>query len=396
MQATPAVHRLHEDDLVQVVLVKVRGGRTRPPRIRLHPRAAFLRTLRGMNNLLRMMSAAAGVAMWTGVSGQTPSVLNGGFESYSTAPAAPGQWYQAVQWGNAGSALSDPDFFHEDGSGGGDLPETPVAVVEPFEGKGVMGFTAATADGSNRREYLVGRFSTPLLVGARYRVHFALTNGAVTSFSPAGAAVSQLGLVLSQGAPAQADMQPLDLTPVFVINQAFYDRDWTEFECTFTATAPWDHLAFGVFAADDEVAFEPVEGGNPQIAYYFTDDFSVELAPEEAEAVQDPRGPASLSDQPTAEAPVNEWFVPNAFSPNEDGENDVFEPVLNSADLVRFEVFSRWGELLFSTRSSKEMAWDGTDKKGNLVPQGMYVWQLEVKLDSGERRESSGMITLIR
>lgn len=396
MQATPAVHRLHEDDLVQVVLVKVRGVRTRTPRIRMRCCGENLRTFSGMNNVLRIVSATLGVAIWATSSGQTPSVLNGGFETYSTAPAAPGEWYHAVQWGNAGSAQSDPDFFHEDGTGGGDLPETPVAVVGAFSGKGVMGFTAATADGANRREYLVGRFSTPLVVGERYRMHFALTNGAITSFSPAGIGVSGLGLAVVQGAPAQSQLEPLSIAPVFVLNQVFYDRDWVEFECTFTANAASDHFVFGVFADDADISFESVEGGNPQIAYYFTDEFSIALAPDEAEQVHDARGPAQAPSPAAGEQPAAEWFVPNAFSPNADGENDMFQPVLNASELVRFEVFSRWGESLFATRSEEEMAWDGTDKKGREVPQGTYVWKLKVRLESGEQRESTGMITLIR
>lgn len=349
-----------------------------------------------MKNLLRVVGATLGVAIWATSTGQAPSVLNGGFETYSTAPAAPGEWYHAVQWGNAGSAQSDPDFFHEDGSGGGDLPETPVAVVHAFTGKGVMGFTAATADGANRREYLVGRFSVPLVVGERYRMHFALTNGAITPFSPAGNGVSGLGLAVVQGEPAQSQLEPLPLDPVFVMNQVFYDREWVEFECTFTANAACDHFVFGIFADDVDITMESAEGGNPQIAYYFTDDFSIALAPEEAEEVHDVRGPAVESAQTAAEPAAAEWFVPNAFSPNADGENDSFEPVLNAADLVRFEVFSRWGESLFVARDSEEMAWDGKDAKGRDVPQGAYIWKLKVRLESGEHREATGMITLIR
>lgn len=348
-----------------------------------------------MNNWNRAFGIGLSLVLASTAWGQTPSVVNGGFESYSSAPTAPGQWYFAVQWGNAGSPTSDPDFFHEDGIGGGDLPETPVAMVPAFEGKGIMGFTAATADGSNRREYVVGQFAQPLVSGERYRMHFALTNGTLTAFSSAGIAVSGLGLVLSEAPLQQSGLAPLDEVPVFQLNQPVYDRDWMEVECTFTAGGAWTQFAFGVFATDDEVTFEVVEGGNPQIAYYFVDAFSIELAPDEAEEASTVRGP-ELPDtiDPIAEEAAD-WFVPNAFSPNGDGENETFSPVLNAAKLKRFEVYSRWGESLFMTKDAA-VEWDGRDKQGNEVPMGMYVWQLEVQLESGGRQESSGMLTLIR
>ena len=60
-------------------------------------------------------------------------LTNPGFETSTALPSAPGMWHLLPGWNNALSGLSSPDFFHIDGTFGGDLPETPVAMVSPYE-----------------------------------------------------------------------------------------------------------------------------------------------------------------------------------------------------------------------------------------------------------------------
>jgi gliding motility-associated-like protein len=68
-------------------------------------------------------------------------------------------------------------------------------------------------------------------------------------------------------------------------------------------------------------------------------------------------------------------FIPNAFTPNGDGLNDVFGPVSDDLLSVRFWVFNRWGEQVFES-SSHNCAWDGIFK-GNPAPCEVYSWVLE-------------------
>ena len=72
-------------------------------------------------------------------------------------------------------------------------------------------------------------------------------------------------------------------------------------------------------------------------------------------------------------------YVPSAFTPNNDGDNDEFRPVFNSIDIRKynFKVFNRWGELLFETTDYNE-TWDGTHN-GVKVPQGTYIWKVAYK-----------------
>jgi gliding motility-associated-like protein len=97
--------------------------------------------------------------------------------------------------------------------------------------------------------------------------------------------------------------------------------------------------------------------------------------------------------------------VPNAFTPNLGGPsggqagnntfNDVFLPIVKGADEFSMQVFDRWGNLVFETNSS-QIGWDGYDKNGKLMPAGVYVYRLTIRLSDGQRSTQIGDITMIR
>ena len=69
--------------------------------------------------------------------------------------------------------------------------------------------------------------------------------------------------------------------------------------------------------------------------------------------------------------------LPTAFTPNDDGQNDVLSVrPIGVSDIETFQVFNRWGEKLFETSLLSE-PWDGT-KNGVKVPQGTYVYYVQV------------------
>lgn len=88
--------------------------------------------------------------------------------------------------------------------------------------------------------------------------------------------------------------------------------------------------------------------------------------------------------------------VPNAFSPNNDGVNDGFLPVITPKDrLLLFRVFDRWGLQVHGTTDRNDPAWDGT-YLGTEAPQDVYEWQLEYTDMGGGRMRRAGHVTLIR
>ncbi len=90
--------------------------------------------------------------------------------------------------------------------------------------------------------------------------------------------------------------------------------------------------------------------------------------------------------------------IPNAFTPNGDGNNDYFFPrQIHSQQLKRFrmQVFSRWGQLLFETTSLDGRGWDGRFN-GNEQTEGTYVYYIEAIFTELQQEQYKGNVTLLR
>jgi len=87
-------------------------------------------------------------------------------------------------------------------------------------------------------------------------------------------------------------------------------------------------------------------------------------------------------------------YVPNAFSPNGDGENEVLYVRSAIASKVLFRVFDRWGEMIFET-TDMSIGWDGTFR-GKLVDPDTYDYYLEADCYGGEKAIIKGNVTLLR
>ena len=94
-------------------------------------------------------------------------------------------------------------------------------------------------------------------------------------------------------------------------------------------------------------------------------------------------------------------FVPNAFSPNGDGDNDHFV-IFGGSDVQvirQFHIYDRWGELLFSKKdlapNDPEAGWDGTLDGKPLMP-GVVVWIAEIEFVDGYSETYRGTLHLIR
>ncbi len=92
-------------------------------------------------------------------------------------------------------------------------------------------------------------------------------------------------------------------------------------------------------------------------------------------------------------------FVPNSFTPDEDGINDVFQPIVTGyrEGTYHFWVFNRWGDPLFYTEDTN-MAWTGGSDGGEFyVNTETYVWRIEVEaLYDGKIEVYEGHVTILR
>lgn len=95
------------------------------------------------------------------------------------------------------------------------------------------------------------------------------------------------------------------------------------------------------------------------------------------------------------------YFLPNVFSPNGDGLNDFFTPLLpyKYVDSIDFKVFNRWGQIVFETKDAM-INWDGIHKdSGNEVPEGVYYYTCKVfstRLIGVDSTELKGSFQLFR
>jgi gliding motility-associated-like protein len=89
-------------------------------------------------------------------------------------------------------------------------------------------------------------------------------------------------------------------------------------------------------------------------------------------------------------------FIPNVFSPNGDGVNDVWEVLFEETDITRVEcvIFDRWGNTVFGT-NSMPIVWDGLSNGEPMLP-GVYVYMLRIQKDDFETQVVSGSTTIIR
>ncbi|MFK7921709.1 MAG: PKD domain-containing protein [Bacteroidia bacterium] len=87
-------------------------------------------------------------------------------------------------------------------------------------------------------------------------------------------------------------------------------------------------------------------------------------------------------------------FVPNAFSPNNDGKNDLFD--VQGLFLADFEIqiFNRWGRQVFAAQNAAS-SWDGMSG-GEAVPEGVYIYVIRGIDEYGDTIERNGTVTLVR
>jgi gliding motility-associated-like protein len=87
-------------------------------------------------------------------------------------------------------------------------------------------------------------------------------------------------------------------------------------------------------------------------------------------------------------------FIPNTFTPNGDGENDVLYVRSNSITQMYFAIYDRWGELMFET-TDLHKGWDGL-YKGMKVNPDVFAWYVKATCRNGENFFKKGNVTLIR
>jgi len=109
----------------------------------------------------------------------------------------------------------------------------------------------------------------------------------------------------------------------------------------------------------------------------------------------------STSTQVTGRALGDQVFIPNTFTPNNDGRNDYLEVFGDVIKEVKFLVFNQWGEKISETTGSARSAnggfrvWDGS-YKGSIQPAGVYIYACRLILLDGSVVDKKGSINLVK
>jgi gliding motility-associated-like protein len=93
-------------------------------------------------------------------------------------------------------------------------------------------------------------------------------------------------------------------------------------------------------------------------------------------------------------------FIPNSFTPNSDGKNDVFIPIFSNfgVDTKQYdlEIFDRWGSSIFRSTDIYK-GWDGTNKNSDEpIKEGLYIYKIKYKALDGIFYNTMGHLTLLK
>ncbi|MBL7843241.1 MAG: gliding motility-associated C-terminal domain-containing protein [Cyclobacteriaceae bacterium] len=190
------------------------------------------------------------------------------------------------------------------------------------------------------------------------------------------------------------------------------DTELVTFNFSQPSAVPSDTVAFWwnfgdtneivkrLFGESDPTYFYPVEGR-----------YTISMVMREV------RGNVVCTDTARAEIIAREGGqvrIPNAFTPDPSGPNggisgpggvnDVFLPYVrgintNEPNSFNMQIYDRWGNMIFESKNVPGQplrGWDGYDRNGNLLPAGVYVFKLVLRLVDGQRTTQIGDVTLIR
>ncbi|MCW3086490.1 MAG: Ig domain protein group 2 domain protein [Bacteroidetes bacterium] len=90
------------------------------------------------------------------------------------------------------------------------------------------------------------------------------------------------------------------------------------------------------------------------------------------------------------------FYIPNAFTPNNDGINDYFNGAGIGIDKYEMYIFDRWGNLIFDTDSLSK-PWDGKANHGSeMAQQDVYVWKVKLTDVFGKKHNYIGTVTIVK
>lgn len=215
---------------------------------------------------------------------------------------------------------------------------------------------------SNYREYIQNKLLATLEANKYYEINFYVNSSDTFNYS------SDIGVYFSNTAVTNSiSFYKLPYTPQIKnpINNFITDTiGWQKISGVYKAFGGEQYITIGCFSDSASIALTDHDTLTAGGVYLFVDDFSLEELPIVLE-------------------------IPNVFSPNGDGINDLFVPKVKNLSNWKCSIYNRWGEKVFEI-NEKTMAWEGAN-----ASDGVYYYVFEGQNEQKEYKEN-GFLQLLR
>jgi gliding motility-associated-like protein len=299
---------------------------------------------------------------------QSNLVSNPSFEDIDSCYGEPSplgidifQWSGCFGWRNPTYASADlwcenPVF------GNYSPPDIGLGFQYPKTGKNMAAIFITENIFQTYREYIQNELLLPLEANKYYQLSFYVNSGDIFNYT------SDIGVYISNNAISQlGSYSNLLFSPQIKNPSNNFITDtmgWQKVSGIYKAVGGEKYLTIGCF--DDSASiilsnYDPLTAGG---VYLFLDDFIFEES-------------------------QMELVIPNVFSPNADGLNDVFSISVENVFNWKCTIYNRWGEKLFEL-NEKNKLWDGAD-----AVDGIYFYIFSGETEDEEIKEN-GFLQLLR
>lgn len=295
----------------------------------------------------------------TKLTAQVNLVPNYSFEEYSVCPVGPGDLYKTNYWFNPN--LATPDYFNSCSSLF--FASTPtnyigyqVAYGNSYAGIGIH----ITAQPSYLHEYISVKLVNPLETNKKYCINFLVS---LANYSKAY--ISSLGVLLTDTMYTYPVANSLPFVPQLINPPNNFLSDtltWKLLEFEYTGTGIEKFITIGCFEdvpALNYYYFNQNDTANA-FAYYYIDNIHLELC-------------------------ENAIVIPNIFTPNDDGINDVFY-IKSLQPNTAMNIYNRWGSIVYSS-TNYQNNWNGENNS-----EGVYYYIVQLPFGTTKK----GTVTLLR
>lgn len=274
-------------------------------------------------------------------------IYNGDFEDYYINPEG---YYHSSGWNLP--TLATSDYFHSlNPNPMFSVPESDFGTCVPYSGEAYFGGFFFDPSGGYF-EYIQGETTTPLEKGKTYKLSLKIALASISDRT-----INEFGVYFSTTPVFIPTTGLLDFVP----QSTFYNPDfytvkdnWMHTETIFTAQGCEKHFIFGNFKGPSaDTIF--LGGPTSYSTYFFIDD--VRLV--EVEGTQQ----SELV------------LIPNIFSPNGDGINDLFRFNLSGCEIYTVSILNRWGELVYEA-PAENFFWNGETANGTPCNEGVYFYRI--------------------